>query len=82
MKETIQDLKNQISKNELEYQENLSKELEKQKFYYEEQIQNLKNLITNLMSEKKQLKDTISDMGSQIDKVESEYKKKINDLKE
>ena len=45
MKETIQDLKNEISKNELQYQENLTNALEKQKFEYEDKIQNLKNLI-------------------------------------
>ena len=80
MKETIQDLKNEISKNELEYQENLSKELDKQKYYYEDQIQNLKSLITNLMSEKKKLNNTISDLAQQIGQVESSYKKKMNEL--
>ena len=56
MKETIQDLKNEISRNELQYKENITKELNKQKFEYEEKIEELKSLISNLITEKKQLK--------------------------
>ena len=56
MKETIQDLKNEISRNELQYKENMTKELNKQKFEYEEKIEELKALIENLISEKKKIK--------------------------
>ena len=80
MKETIQDLKNEISRNELQYKENMDKELNKQKFEYEEQIEELKALIDNLISEKKQLNDKISIIFGEFEKKEYEYKKKINDL--
>ena len=80
MKETIQDLKNEISRNELQYKENMDKELNKQKFEYEEQIEELKSLIDNLISEKKQLNDKISIIFGEFEKKEYEYKKKINDL--
>ena len=82
MKETIQNLKNEISKNELKYKENLSNELDKQKYEYEKEIQNLKYLITNLMTEKKELNKTISNLGEQMQEKESIYKKKIIELKE
>ena len=81
MKETIQDLKNEISRNELQYKENIDKALNKQKFEYEEQIEELKALIDNLISEKKQLNDKISIIFGEFEKKEYEYKKKINDLK-
>ena len=80
MKETIQDLKNEISRNELQYKENMDKALNKQKFEYEEQIEELKALIDNLISEKKQLNDRISIIFGEFEKKEYEYKKKINDL--
>ena len=80
MKETIQDLKNEISRNELQYKENMDKALNKQKFEYEEQIEELKALIDNLISEKKQLNDKISIIFGEFEKKEYEYKKKINDL--
>ena len=80
MKETIQDLKNEISRNELQYKENMDKALNKQKFEYEEQIEELKALIDNLISEKKQLNDKISIIFGKFEKKEYEYKKKINDL--
>ena len=80
MKETIQDLKNEISRNELQYKENTDKALNKQKFEYEEQIEELKALIDNLISEKKQLNDKISIIFGEFEKKEYEYKKKINDL--
>ena len=80
MKETIQDLKNEISRNELQYKENMDKELNKQKFEYEEQIEELKALIDNLISEKKQLNDKISIIFGDFEKKEYEYKKKINDI--
>ena len=80
MKETIQDLKNEISRNELQYKENIDKALNKQKFEYEEQIEELKALIDNLISEKKQLNDKISIIFGEFEKKEYEYKKKINDL--
>ena len=80
MKETIQDLKNEISRNELQYKENMDKALNKQKFEYEEQIEELKALIDNLISEKKQLNDKISIIFGEFEKKECEYKKKINDL--
>ena len=82
MKETIQDLKSKLTKNELDFKENLSNELNKQKYDYEEKIQNLKDLISNLMSEKKELNNNISDLNSQIDNIESKYKKKISELNE
>ncbi len=80
MKETIQDLKNEISRNELQYKENLNKEINKQKFEYEEKIEELKGLITNLMSEKKQLNEKISLIALEYEKKENNYKKKINEL--
>lgn len=80
MKETIQDLKNEISRNELQYKENMDKALNKQKFEFEEQIEELKALIDNLISEKKQLNDKISIIFGEFEKKEYEYKKKINDL--
>ena len=82
MKETIQNLKNEISKNELKYKESLSNELDKQKYEYEKEIQNLKYLITNLITEKKELNKTISNLGEQIEDKESKFKKKIIELKE
>ena len=80
MKETIQDLKNEISRNELQYKENMTKELNKQKFEYEEKIEELKALIENLISEKKQLNEKVSIIANEYDKKEYDYKKKINEL--
>ena len=82
MKETIQELRNEVSKNQLEYKENLSNEINRIKFEYEEKIENLKNLINNLISEKQKLKNKIGEFEEQIEKKESEYKKKINELVE
>jgi len=82
MKETIQNLKNEISENELKYKESLSNELDKQKYEYEKEIQNLKYLITNLMTEKKELNKRISNLGEQMEEIEGKYRKKINELKE
>ena len=80
MKETIQDLKNEISRNELQYKENMTKELNKQKFEYEEKIEELKALIENLISEKKQLNEKVNIIANEYDKKEYDYKKKINEL--
>ena len=80
MKETIQDLKNEISRNELQYKENTTKELNKQKFEYEEKIEELKSLISNLITEKKQLNEKVSLIANDYEKKEYEYKKKINEL--
>ena len=80
MKETIQDLKNEISRNELQYNENTSKALNKQKFEYEEKIEELKSLIANLITEKKNLNEKISLIVNEQEKKEYEYTKKINEL--
>ena len=80
MKETIQDLKNEISRNELQYNENTSKALNKQKFEYEEKIEELKALIANLITEKKNLNEKISLIVNEQEKKEYEYTKKINEL--
>ena len=80
MKETIQDLKNEISRNELQYNENTSKALNKQKFEYEEKIEELKSLIANLITEKKNLNEKISLIVNGQEKKEYEYTKKINEL--
>ena len=80
MKETIQDLKNEISRNELQYNENTSKALNKQKFEYEEKIEELKSLIENLITEKKNLNEKISLIVNEQEKKEYEYTKKINEL--
>ena len=80
MKETIQDLKNEISRNELQYNENTTKALNKQKFEYEEKIEELKSLIANLITEKKNLNEKISLIVNEREKKEYEYTKKINEL--
>ena len=80
MKETIQDLKNEISRNELQYNENTTKALNKQKFEYEEKIEELKSLIANLITEKKNLNEKISLIVNEQEKKEYEYTKKINEL--
>ena len=80
MKETIQDLKNEISRNELQYNENTTKALNKQKFEYEEKIEELKELIANLITEKKNLNEKISLIVNEQEKKEYEYTKKINEL--
>ena len=80
MKETIQDLKNEISRNELQFKENKDKEINKLKFEYEEKIEELKALIDNLISEKKQLNEKVSLIALEYEKKEYEYKKKINEL--
>ena len=80
MKETIQDLKNEISRNELQHNENTSKALNKQKFEYEEKIEELKSLIANLITEKKNLNEKISLIVNEQEKKEYEYTKKINEL--
>ena len=80
MKETIQDLKNEISRNELQYNENTTKALNKQKFEYEEKIEELKALIANLITEKKNLNEKISLIVNEQEKKEYEYTKKINEL--
>ena len=80
MKETIQDLKNEISRNELQYNENTTKALNKQKFEYEEKIEELKSLISNLITEKKNLNEKISLIVNEQEKKEYEYTKKINEL--
>ena len=80
IKKTIQDLKNEISRNELQYKENTTKELNKQKFEYEEKIEELKSLISNLITEKKQLNEKVSLIANDYEKKEYEYKKKINEL--
>ena len=80
MKETIQDLKNEISRNELQYNESTSKALNKQKFEYEEKIEELKSLIENLITEKKNLNEKISLIVNEQEKKEYEYTKKINEL--
>ena len=80
MKETIQDLKNEISRNELQYNENATKALNKQKFEYEEKIEELKSLIANLITEKKNLNEKISLIVNEQEKKEYEYTKKINEL--
>ena len=80
MKETIQDLKNEISRNELQYNESTSKALNKQKFEYEEKIEELKSLIANLITEKKNLNEKISLIVNEQEKKEYEYTKKINEL--
>ena len=80
MKETIQDLKNEISRNELQFKENKDKEVNKLKFEYEEKIEELKALIDNLISEKKQLNEKVSLIALEYEKKEYEYKKKINEL--
>ena len=80
MKETIQDLKNEISRNELQFKENKDKEINKLKFEYEEKIEELKALIDNLISEKKQLNEKVSLIALEYEKKEYDYKKKINEL--
>ncbi len=65
MKENIDELKAKITKNELEYKEDLRQQLEKQKFDYENSIQRLKELIENLMEEKKKLNLTIESLNEQ-----------------
>ena len=80
MKETIQDLKNEISRNELQYNENTSKALNKQKFEYEEKIEELKSLIANLITEKKNLNEKSALIVNGQEKKEYEYTKKINEL--
>ena len=80
MKETIQDLKNEISRNELQYNENTTKALNKQKFEYEEKIEEFKALIANLITEKKNLNEKISLIVNEQEKKEYEYTKKINEL--
>ena len=80
MKEAIQDLKNEISRNELQYNENTTKALNKQKFEYEEKIEELKSLIANLITEKKNLNEKISLIVNEQEKKEYEYTKKINEL--
>ena len=82
MKETIQDLRNELSSNELKYKEKLSEELKKQKFTYTQEIDNLKELIKNLISEKKNLDNIINEKNGEIALIESKYKNMINDLKE
>ena len=80
MKETIQDLKNEISLNELQYKENINKELNKQKYEYEEKIEELKLLIENLINEKKNLNEKINNINNIYEKKENEYKNKINEI--
>ena len=80
MKETIQDLKNEISLNELQYKENINKELNKQKYEYEEKIEKLKLLIENLINEKKNLNEKINNINNIYEKKENEYKNKINEI--
>ena len=70
MKEMIQDLKNEISGNELQYNENKTKALNKQKFEYEEKIEELKALISNLITEKKNLNEKISLIVNEQEKKE------------
>ena len=80
MKETIQDLKNEISLNELQYKENINKELNKQKYEYEEKIEELKLLIENLINEKKNLNEKINNINNIYEKKENEYKNKIKEI--
>ena len=80
MKETIQDLKNEISLNELQYKENINKELNKQKYEYEEKIEELKLLIENLINEKKNLNEKINNINNIYEKKENKYKNKINEI--
>ena len=65
MKENIDELKAKITKNELDYKEDLKQKLDKQKFDYENSIERLKELIENIMSEKKKLNLTIESLNEQ-----------------
>ena len=80
MKDNIDELKAKITKNELEYKEDLKQQLDKQKFNYENSIQRLKDLIDNLMNEKKKLNLTIESLNEQLNNIDSNNKKKIQEL--
>ena len=80
MKENIDELKAKITKNELDYKEDLKQQLDKQKFDYENSIQRLKELIENLMNEKKKLNLTIESLNEQLNEIDKNNKKKIQEL--
>ena len=80
MKETIEDLKSKITKQQLEHKEELTKKLNEQKFEYDGTIQRLKDLIENLMNEKKKLNNVIESLNEQLGDIDKANKEKIQNL--
>ena len=80
MKETIEDLKSKITKQKLEHKEELTKKLNEQKFEYDGTIQRLKDLIENLMNEKKKLNNVIESLNEQLGDIDKANKEKIQNL--
>lgn len=80
MKQTISDLKSKITKNELNFKEELTKKLNEQKFEFDNAIQRLNDLIENLLSEKKKLNLTIQSLNDQLGEIDLQHKKQIQNL--